>query len=111
MCSTAIKKGFFVFLLWILFSLCCFAAPFFVLGFYFYPKRSYFRILSHAADRLVAALLGFSGRHLLSTECASSHRYRWLYDMLNSVEPNHCENEAFDEGPYCRIADRQLGEK
>lgn len=100
-----------VFFLWILFSLCCFVAPLFAMFFWLYPQHSYMRRFVKAADRMIAALLGFSGRHTLSMELAYSARYQWLHDILNIVEANHCENEAFEEGAYCRISDHQRGDK
>jgi hypothetical protein len=62
-----------------------------------------------AADRMCAAMLGYSGRVTLSTECI--HSANWLYLILNEIEDNHCEDSAFIEGAYCRLSDHQLGDK
>lgn len=54
-------------------------------------------------------MLGFSGRVTLSTECI--HAMRWMKNILNEIENNHCEESAFTEGAYCRIKDKKLGIK
>jgi len=97
--------------LWVLFSLCCFIAPFVAIGFVFYPKHSYMRRFVKAADRTVAAVLGFSGRFMLSTEVAFAPKWKWLHDVLNAIQHQHCEIEAFEEGAYCRLSDKGLGTK
>ena len=109
MSAARAKKYSLVFVLWILFSLCCFAAPFAAIFFPLYRRRSYMRRFVKTADRMLAALLGFSGRVTLSVELASSDRYTWVRDILNMVEHKHCENEAFEEGAYCRIKDHEIG--
>jgi len=109
--SIQAKRYGLVALLWVLFSLCCFAAPFLALFFRWYPKGSYPRRFVRAADKLIAAMLGFSGRFTLSAELADHSEYQWLRDILNTVEPNHCELEAFSEGAYCRISDHQRGDR
>ena len=111
MCAAKTKQYSLVFFLWILFSICCFIAPFVGMFFWAYPKHSYMRRFVKAADRMIAALLGFSGRHTLSVEVAYARDYQWLHDTLNAVEAGHCENEAFEEGAYCRISDHQRGDK
>ena len=97
--------------LWVLFSLSCFVAPFVAIGFVFYPRHTYMRRFVKAADRMVAALLGFSGRFMLSTEVAFADQWKWLHDALNMIQQEHCEIEVFEEGAYCRIRDRELGIK
>lgn len=62
-----------------------------------------------SVDRMCAAMLGFSGRVTLSTECI--HAMRWMKNILNEIENNHCEESAFTEGAYCRIKDKKLGIK
>lgn len=108
---TRAKQYSLVLFLWVLFSLCCLVAPFVAMFFWAYPRHSYMRRFVKSADRMIAALLGFSGRHTLSTECAHSNDYQWLRNILNTVEENHCEREAFEEGAYCRISDKQRGDR
>lgn len=105
------KRYVLVVLLWMLFSCCCFAAPFLAMFFRWYPKGSYVRRFVRAADRLIAAMLGYSGRFTLSAELADHSSHQWLRDILNLVEPNHCEIEAMEEGAYCRISDHQRGDR
>jgi hypothetical protein len=109
--GAASKRYVLVLFLWCLFTLICFAAPFIAILFPMYRKRSYLRRIVKTADCLVASVLGFSGVFTLSAELAHSKKYKWLHDMLNMIEEDHCENELFEEGAYCRIRDRQRGDK
>lgn len=104
-----LKKIGWAFLLWLFFSAGCFISPFLALGFPLVRRYHYPRRVLYAADRLCAAMVGFSGRHMLSTEVGFSPRLTWLHDALNSIEPNHCEKSIYAEGPYCRISDHELG--
>lgn len=106
-----IRKIIFVLLLWIAFSLGCFLAPFLALVLPFYHKNIYTKNFIKAADRMTAAMLGFSGQLLLSTEVLNYNKLRWLHLILNELEPNHCEDSAFGEGAYCRISDKKMGIK
>lgn len=109
------KKASLALLLWVLFSLCCiallFVIPVLAVFVKFYPKNSYPRRLVRAANKLVAVLLGFSGRFTVSVECTDSPKYRWLHDSLDVIEEKHCENEVFAQGAYCRLSDHQRGDK
>ena len=60
---------------------------------------------------MTATMLGFSGRLLLSTELINDKKHTWIYNILNDIEPNHCEESAFGEGAYCRISDKKMGIK
>ena len=104
-----LKKYGWLIALWFLFSAGCLVAPFLALSLPFAKHRPYLRRLLHAADRLCAALLGFSGRHLLSTELGASTRMPWLREALNSIETKHCEESVYAEGAYCRLSDHELG--
>lgn len=98
--------------LWVVFSVGCFVAP--VLGavFWLMPRDGYSRRFVKAADRMLAAILGFSGRHTLSAEVAAHPDWKWMHDILNEVQPNHCEEQAFEEHLYCRLSDhKELGDK
>lgn len=62
-----------------------------------------------AADRLCASMLGFSGRHMLSTELTYCQQYGWMRRILDEIQDRHCEESAFEEGAYCRLSDRKIG--
>lgn len=62
-----------------------------------------------AADRLIAAILGFSGKLMLSTELSYNNRLSWMRRGLDEIEPGHCTNSAYSEGAYCRLKDHTMG--
>lgn len=99
------RKYFWVFFLWLMFSIGCFLAPFIAISLPF-TRSEYIRRFIKSADRLCASLLGFSGRQMLSTELAHDTRLQWMHDWLNEIEPNHCEESACEEGAYCRLSDK-----
>jgi len=105
------RRALFLLCLWLLFSACCLAAPVCALAFPWAGKGGYLRRLVRAGDKVVAALLGFSGRFTLSAELAHSPRLRWIHAMLNDIQPDHCELEIFDEGIYCKLSDHDWGDK
>jgi hypothetical protein len=49
-------------------------------------------------DRVLAALLGYSGKYTTSSELAVSDRHQWLRKLVDTLEPGHCEKEAKLEG-------------
>jgi hypothetical protein len=100
-----------MFLLWFIFAIGCFIAPFMAILLPIFKHNTYIRHFVMSADRMCAAMLGFSGRVTLSTECNHAMRYFWLHNVLNDIEENHCEDSAYGEGAYCRLSDRQLGDK
>lgn len=104
------RKYLWMLFLWLMFTFGCFLAPFLALAIPF-TRRQYVHRFVRAADRLCAALLGFSGRQMLSTELAHDGRFRWMRNMLNEIEENHCEESAYEEGAYCRLSDRRLGNR
>jgi hypothetical protein len=107
-----IKKYALILLLWLTFCVGCALAPVAFLVLPLFPKRKrYLWNVLCAADRLMAAMFGFSGHHMLSTECAHATEYTWLRDLLNMIEPNHCAESAYNEGAYCRLSDRTIGRK
>lgn len=106
-----IKRSALMFFLWLAFTAGCLASPIVVPLLPFVRRHRYSFFVLCAADRLMAALLGFSGRVTLSAELAHSNKYPWLRDSLNRIEPNHCEESAYSEGVYCRLSDRTLGHK
>jgi hypothetical protein len=54
--------------------------------------------VGRAMDRVLAALLGYSGRYTTSAELAVSDRHQWLRKLVDTLEPGHCEKEARKEG-------------
>jgi hypothetical protein len=108
-----IRKLIWVLFLWFLFSIGCFCAPFIAIAIAIPATRKsrYMQFFIRAADRLCAAMLGFTGRFMLSTELANEPRLRWMYYLLNEIETNHCEESVYEEGAYCRLYDRRLGAK
>ena len=102
-----------VIFLWLLFTIGCFLAPFLAIVIFLPRVRSsiYFHRFVRSADRLCASMLGFSGRHMLSTELTYCQNLRWMHRMLNEIEDRHCEESAFEEGAYCRLSDRRIGNK
>ena len=54
--------------------------------------------LGRAMDRVLAALLGYSGRYTTSAELAVSDRHQWLRRLVDTLEPGHCEKDARKEG-------------
>lgn len=92
--------------LWFMFSVGCFCAPFIAMVIPFTHDIKYLQRFIRAADRLCAAMLGFSGRQMLSTELTHDTRLAWMYNLLNEIEPGHCEESAYEEGAYCRLSDK-----
>lgn len=86
-------------------------SPFIALAYLVFPRNRYLGNWARAADRMDAAILGFSGRHMLSTELNYSHRLVWIRKVLDIIDKKHCEECAYDEGAYCSLKDRSLGKK
>lgn len=104
------RKYIWVLFLWIMFVCGCFAAIVLSVTLPF-VRSQYIHRFVRAADRMLAAGLGYSGRQMLSTELAHSDRLKWMHDWLNEIQENHCEDSAFEEGAYCRLSDHKLGHK
>lgn len=105
------KRTALIFILWIAFTAGCLVAPFVAIAFLFFKHNHYLGNFARAADRMDAAILGFSGRHMLSTELNYSDRLKWIKKCLYIIDKKHCEEAAYDEGVYCRLTDRTLGKK
>lgn len=102
------RKYLWILFLWIMFTFGCFLAPFLAMMIPF-TRREYIVRFVKAADRMLAAMLNYSGRNMLSTELAHDTSFKWMHDMLNEIDENHCEESAYAEGAYCRLSDRRLG--
>lgn len=89
----------------------CLTAPIIVIFYVPLRKIDYVRGVVIAADKMMAAQLGFSGRFTVSTECAHDDRFRWMYSWLNEISHKHCELVAWEEGVYCSLRDRKIRNK
>lgn len=108
-----LERGVFVVLLYLIFVLCCALGPIAALLYPLAHDDGYIRNFFEAADRMLAAFHGKSGRWTLSVECAAANSgwlkiLRW---MLDTIQPGHCERAAISEHAYCRIKDKKLGHK
>lgn len=106
-----IQKIIFATILWFIFSAGCVVAPIMSIVLLFKWKDIYVRNFVLAADRMLASLLGFSGHCALSAELVYCARFKWMRNMLDSIDENHCEISAYTEGAYCRLSDRRIGSK
>lgn len=106
-----IRRLVFTLTLWLMFTFGCFCAPFMVIGYTYFKQKGYMQNVIKAADRLCAALLGFTGRQMLSTELIHETRLIWMKKALDEIEPGHCEESAIEEGAYCRLKDHRTGYK
>ena len=105
------KRYLFIVILWVLFTAGCLIAPILAIFFFLYPKNSYLNRVVKSADRMMAAILGYSGKFTASVESATEPDLVWLRDMLDTIKEKHCENEVFSEGAYCSIKTKKLGDK
>ena len=98
--------------LWLYFFIGCQCAPWLAILHFLGISNAYtFRFIK-AADRMAAAQLGFSGRNMLSSECAHDPRYMWMQKALDEIaQEDHCLQSMYDEGTYCSIRDRTLRSK
>lgn len=92
------KKLLEITLLWIPFSLATLVSiPVLIYGM-LTDDESIWKPIGRAMDKLLAALLGYSGNHTLSAELGASTDYGRLRKFLNMIEPYHCEKSAKNEG-------------
>lgn len=105
------KRILLIIVLWSAFTIGCLVAPFVAILFLVFKHNHYLGNFARAADRMDAAILGFSGRHMLSTELNYSEHLKWMRNFLEIIEPNHCVESAYEEGAYCSLKDRKLGRK
>lgn len=86
--------------LWLPFALGCLvaiAASFLAI---LMEENVYGKDVLRAMDKLLAAVLGFSGYFTLSAECGVADRAPWvqLRRILNKIQVGHCEGAAAKEG-------------
>lgn len=86
--------------LWLPFSLGCIAAIIVSLAAILLEENVYGKDVLRAMDKLLAAVLGFSGYYTLSAECGVTEKQPWvlLKNLLNLIQPGHCEGAAKHEG-------------
>ena len=92
------KKLLSVILLWLPFSLAAIIAVPVLLWGILTEQESIWRPVGRAMDKLLAALLGFSGHFTLSAELGVGEKYQWLRKFLDWVQKDHCRKAAVDEG-------------
>lgn len=97
------------------FGLACAAVLVFVLLWSGAWRSPYMRNFYKSCSRLCAAMFGFSGRMMLSTEVYFDGRFQWLRKMLDAIDSSggvgHCLKSVYAENPYSRISDHQLRAK
>ena len=92
------KKLLAILILWLPFSLAALVSiPVLLYGFVS-EDETIWRPVGRAMDKLLAALMGYSGNHTLSAELGASTEYRWLRLFLDYIQPGHCLKAARDEG-------------
>lgn len=92
------KKVLAITLLWLPFSLAALVSiPVLLFGIVS-EDESVWRPVGRAMDRLLAAILGFSGNHTLSAELGASTDYHWLRVFLDLIQAGHCLTAAKKEG-------------
>lgn len=87
-----------VLLLWFPFSIAALVAIPVLLFSIIAEDESIWKPVGRAMDKLLAAILGFSGNHTLSAELGASTDYRWLRKFLDLFEAGHCMKAAKSEG-------------
>lgn len=94
------KKLAIILVLWLPFSLGCLAAIVVSLFAILMEENAYGKDVLRAMDKLLAAVLGFSGFFTLSAECGVTEKQPWilLKTILNLIQAGHCEGAAKNEG-------------
>ena len=94
------KKIAIILVLWLPFSLGAIAAILVSLIAILFDRIHYGKDVLRAMDKLLAAVLGFSGYFTLSAECGIEQRQPWvaLRGILDWIQPGHCEGAAKNEG-------------
>lgn len=94
------KKLALILVLWLPFSIGCLAAIFVSLAAILLEENTYGKDVLRAMDKLLAAVLGFSGHFTLSAECGVATTAPWvqLRWLLDKIQAGHCEGAAKNEG-------------
>lgn len=94
------KKLAIIFVLWLPFSLGALAAIIVSLLAILLEENAYGKDVLRAMDKVLAAVLGFSGFFTLSAECGVAKTQPWigLRWLLDKIQAGHCEGAAKNEG-------------
>ncbi len=94
------KKLAIILILWLPFSLGFIASIIVSMLAILFDRIAYGKDVLRAMDKLLAAVLGFSGDYTLSAECGISQRKPWIFLrwVLNKIQSGHCEGAASREG-------------
>ena len=94
------KKLALILVLWLPFSIGCLAAIIVSLAAILLEENTYGKDVLRAMDKLLAAVLGFSGYFTLSAECGIAVNAPWvqLRRVLDKIQKGHCEGAAKNEG-------------
>ena len=87
-----------IIILWIPFSLAAIVSIPVLLWGLLTEDETIWRPVGKAMDKLLAALMGYSGNHTLSAELGASTDYRWLRIILDTIQSGHCVGAARNEG-------------
>lgn len=86
--------------LWLPFSLGCAVAIVTSLFAIVFEHNVYGKNVLRAMDKVLAAVLGFSGYYTLSAECGIATQAPWIHLrwLLDKIQAGHCEGAAKNEG-------------
>lgn len=89
-----------ILILWVPFTFGCLAAILVSFLAIIFDWTAYGKNVLRAMDKVLAAVLGFSGYFTLSAECGVSTVQPWiaLRWLLNKIQAGHCEGAAKNEG-------------
>ena len=87
-----------IIVLWIPFSLAAIVSIPVLLWGLLTEDETIWRPVGKAMDKLLAALMGYSGNNTLSAELGASTDYRWLRRILDTIQSGHCVGAARNEG-------------
>ena len=93
-----VRKGIILALVWLSFVVAALLAI--PLSLLYLTEREYGKNLMSTMSRVMAAVLGWTGKFTTSAQCGKSNCLLckvacWL---LNRIDPNHCADAAADEG-------------
>jgi hypothetical protein len=93
-----VRKVVILVLVWLSFVLAALAAI--PLSLLYLTERPYGRNVLLSMDRVMAAVLGWSGMYTVSAQCGKSACLlcRVVCWLLNRIDPNHCQDAASGEG-------------
>ena len=89
-----------ILILWLPFTVGCLAAVVVSLLAIMFDWKIYGKNVLRSMDKVLAAVLGFSGYFTLSAECGVANSQPWiaLRWLLDKIQAGHCEGAAKNEG-------------